>query len=323
MIALDLSGIFGFSHHRSGWKYACGGLKRFHSKNGIYCDTFIEKTFLWELGNYYSSIETSSKLIPYKNNWIGIIHNPPNVPEWFDNYHTPQSLLDKKVFQESLQSCLCIITLSKYLKDWLEKQTTTPIIEVKHPTPLNVPKWSVDKFLKQKYIPIVQIGYWLRNVTLIRDIFCSSRYTKIWLPSSYDQAMYLLNLHNRIDSVSKELQYRWNGIAIPNKISNEEYDELMTGAIVCLELYDSSANNAIIECIARNTPIVVNKITPVVEYLGEDYPLYFSHRDEVSSMVSDIDLIIKAHKYLKDMDKSFLSVTKFAMDLNDKLEEII
>jgi hypothetical protein len=43
-----------------------------------------------------------------------------------------------------------------------------------------------------------------------------------------------------------------------------------------MDLYDATSNNAIVECIIRNTPIIVNKLPGVVDYLGENYPLYFN-----------------------------------------------
>ena len=50
--------------------------------------------------------------------------------------------------------------------------------------------------------------------------------------------------------------------------------------IAFLDLYDSSVNNAVIECIVRNTPVLVNKIPPIVELLGPNYPFYFNDLNE-------------------------------------------
>jgi hypothetical protein len=36
-----------------------------------------------------------------------------------------------------------------------------------------------------------------------------------------------------------------------------------------------------VECIIRGTPVIVNKIGGVSEYLGDNYPLYFNSLDEV------------------------------------------
>ena len=72
--------------------------------------------------------------------------------------------------------------------------------------------------------------------------------------------------------------------------------------IIFLDLYDSSANNAVIECIARGTPLLINPIPAVVEYLGEGYPFYFNDLDEAAEKVKDFDLIKRTHEYLLGCD---------------------
>ena len=63
-------------------------------------------------------------------------------------------------------------------------------------------------------------------------------------------------------------------------------------------MYDSSANNAIIECIARATPILVNPIPAVREYLGEDYPFYFNDLSEAADKALNLELVKETHRYL-------------------------
>lgn len=81
-------------------------------------------------------------------------------------------------------------------------------------------------------------------------------------------------------------------------LSNRRYDQLLSENIVFLDLIDASANNAIIECIVRNTPVLVNPIEPVIEYLGSDYPFYFTSLEEAASKADNPDLVRQAHQYL-------------------------
>ena len=90
----------------------------------------------------------------------------------------------------------------------------------------------------------------------------------------------------------------------------KEYDELLEKNIVFVDLIDASANNAILECIVRNTPIIVNKLEAVVEYLGEDYPLYFENLSDIPSLLEK-DKIVEAHQYLCKLDKTELSIDYF------------
>jgi hypothetical protein len=81
-------------------------------------------------------------------------------------------------------------------------------------------------------------------------------------------------------------------------VPHKEYDKLLSENIIIVNLYDSSANNTVIECIARNTPLLVNPIEPVIEYLGKDYPLYFSSLEEAVEKAEDFDLIEQTHQFL-------------------------
>lgn len=317
---LDLSKIINFESHRSGWGYVMNHLKKYHSKSGVFVDTFIEETFSWNV-NCHKNNPIGQK-IPYKKPWIGFMHNPPNSPTWFDNYNSPQAILEKQIFQDSLKTCLCIVVLSDYLKKWLEKRIDIPIIVVKHPTDTKVKKWNRYSFIKQEKKPVVQIGHWLRKMDSILNLRTTTSHKRVWLPGDIDNALYLLDIYNKRQTDYRQTQFKWAGVHLL-RLSNSEYDDLMTRCVVFLDLYDSSANNAVIEPIARNTPILINKIEPVVEYLGGDYPLYFEDLDHASYLLKNKNNIFSAHDYLKSMNKEWISGTYFADDLISKLKEVI
>ena len=88
------------------------------------------------------------------------------------------------------------------------------------------------------------------------------------------------------------------------------YDILLSNNIVFIHLIDASANNTIIECIIRNTPIIVNRLDAVVEYLGVDYPLYYNNLNELDNIITFVN-IEKAYYYLVSMDKTDLTYTYF------------
>lgn len=321
MIKLDLSKCKGFATHRSGWSYCISSLMSLHSKSGIFVDDFIERSFSWDLDKYYCGSNPHN--IPYQKDWIGFFHNPPNIPEWFDMYNSPMAILDREVFKKSLRKCKAIVTLSDYLKNWLSHHIDVPIISVKHPTEIPRIKWSPEKFAGQKVKPIVQLGYWLRDFFAIHKLNAGPRYHKLWLPSHLETAMTIMKTKEKTQKRFWEEKYLWSGVKINEFLSNEDYDDLMSKCIVFLKLYDSSANNAIVECIARNTPVLVNKIPAVVEYLGENYPLYFDNMDEASNKLLDSNLIISAHIYLKKLHKSWISGKYFAVDVEKKLYEVV
>lgn len=130
---------------------------------------------------------------------------------------------------------------------------------------------------------------------------------------------------------SQSFQNNWNkhfleykksisdSVEVLERVSNEEYDNLLTQNIVFLNLVDASAVNTILECIVRNTPIIVNNIPAVIELLGENYPLYYNSDSKIDEQVSflmcDTKKFKEAHRYLKAMDKTKFTIEYFINDL--------
>ena len=114
-------------------------------------------------------------------------------------------------------------------------------------------------------------------------------------------------------------------VDIMNDLNNTEYDNLLTENIVFINLVDASAVNTLIECIVRNTPIIINRHPAVVELLGEKYPLYygdeygcgnyFEINTQVNKLLSNLKHIEAAHNYLKNMDKTKFSIEYFTNNL--------
>jgi hypothetical protein len=74
-------------------------------------------------------------------------------------------------------------------------------------------------------------------------------------------------------------------------VSDDEYDALLENSVVFLKLRDAPADTTVVECIARNTPILINRLPGVVEYLGEDYPFYYSSLDEAEAKLQQPALL--------------------------------
>lgn len=121
-----------------------------------------------------------------------------------------------------------------------------------------------------------------------------------------------------------------NSVDVLNRLTNEEYDELLTENIVIINLLDASACNTLIECVARCTPIIINKHPAVVEILGRNYPLYYNTQEldgvsenyyqqnkEIDELLSKKGIIKKANDYLRKLNKDNLSISNFKQQLVD------
>ncbi|WP_413167423.1 hypothetical protein ACL6C3_12145 [Capilliphycus salinus ALCB114379] len=297
--------------HRSGWSYVINSLKPLHHPSGIFVDGFIERKFCW--GD--NPGEAQNNPTPYQEPWVGFIHVPPRVPKWFHYEQAPQSIFKTQLWQESLPYCQGLFCLSEYHKLWLEKRLDVPIISLFHPTEIPSNKFDFENFLANSDKKIVQIGWWLRK---LNSIYClpTQKLRKAILMKNEPHYRYLLEKEREIFN----LQVDEDAVELMPFLSNEDYDKLLTENIIYLDLYDASANNVIIECMARHTPLLVNPIPAVREYLGEDYPLYFSSREEAREKGENWGLIREANEYLKqDWIRERLMVDSFNNNLISQL----
>jgi hypothetical protein len=159
-------------------------------------------------------------------------------------------------------------------------------------------KWEWNRFIKNKDKKIVQVGWWLRKLHTIYQL-PTAKYRKIFLKITHADVDGLLKKEREI--LLKEGTFNdkmYETVQSITYIPHAEYDRLLAENIIIINLYDSSANNTVIECIVRNTPLLVNPIEPVIEYLGRDYPFYFTSLEEAAAKAEDLDLIYSTHIYL-------------------------
>lgn len=308
---LNLSKCEGFSMHRSGWSYVINCLKPFHSAKGIFLDDFVEKKFIWDRKKDNSH---------YNFPWIGIIHVPSHDKPEFDKKNSLQFLFSQPNFHKSLKNCLCLVTLSNSLlidvNNFLQSLGfNIPTFSVKHPTEKVDKTWSPFEFLKSPSIS--QLGYWLRNFEEFSNI-CSFikdnnlNYETYCLPGFVEEYN---KIWNRLSCfIGKDYE-----IHAPSRLENNQYDKHLSKTLVYACFWATSANNGIIEPMIRNTPIITNKLDATVEYLGNDYPLYYNGPEDLL----DTNKILEAHEYIKNMDKYFLTGEYFVYDFITKLKNIL
>lgn len=103
-------------------------------------------------------------------------------------------------------------------------------------------------------------------------------------------------------------------VHVLQRLDHNEFDEMISSSVVFLDLIECSASNTLIECIVACTPVYINKLPAVVEYLGEDYPLYYENVDDIH--IND-QHILNAHEYLKRLDKQQLTSDHFIKSIRN------
>jgi hypothetical protein len=114
-----------------------------------------------------------------------------------------------------------------------------------------------------------------------------------------------INSSNKfLQGVSDVLQHHYYSVDIIENLTNEEYDVLLSQNIVFLHLVDCSAVNTVLECIVRNTPIIVNRLPALEEVLGAEYPGFYSDPLYALSLCDTMSKVQAIHEYLTRLDKT-------------------
>ena len=237
--------------------------------------------------------------------FVAFFHNPPNIPEWFDHDNSPQVVTARPQFVQSLQNCQGIYVFSEHLKEWLLNNVglPCPVNVLTHPTEevSGIDRWSPANFLAAGRPRLVQVGYWLRRLHSIYTIKLPEHWRRIWLYGN-PRALDLIAAEARNDKECAS-SLMLNPVELL-RLDNNEYDTLLSGSVALIDVYDSSCNNAIIECVVRGTPALVKRLPPTEEYLGKGYPLFFDSLAEASEKVSSFSAVVAAHRYMVDLQKS-------------------
>lgn len=109
-------------------------------------------------------------------------------------------------------------------------------------------------------------------------------------------------------------------------MSNIDYNEALTSSVVCINLSNAAANNIVLECIARGTPLLINNVGGVEDYLGKKYPLYYVSKKHVEQMTQKIkhdpSILSRTHTYLLKRRQKFL-MQRFLQEIEKGLGVMI
>jgi len=260
-----------WDHHRGGWRRTVELIDaELGTPHGI---------------RFVSAVEDELFLRgPILEPWVGFVHQ---VPRQMSHFPDIDRLTAMPAWRWSMKRCLGLWVLTDYQRDALrDRGVDVPIAVVRYPIEQPVLPFSLRAFEAARPRRVLFVGEFLRDYQAFYDLDAPG-YEKIMLASDEFDPAGLGLVEN--DSVT----------VVPRCLA-EDYDRLLAGSIVFLRLFDAVANTTVVECLARATPIVVNRIGAVTEYLGEDYPLYYDDLREASAHLAEPARIRAAHVHLRD-----------------------
>lgn len=132
-----------FHHQSSGWRDVFAYFSIYSKQYGIYLDSFIERTFI-----YNREYNLSIGKIPYMMEWIGFIHS---------SYDKIELMLKDKTFLDSLNMCKCLYVMSQELKMKIidnlgERKIRIPVYFLEYPVDINVKTFNMDIWKKERIV---------------------------------------------------------------------------------------------------------------------------------------------------------------------------
>ena len=239
----------------------------------------------------------------FSSPWVGFLHNvpkhPPQTKEIYSIFDLDlERMIETDSWKKSIFYCKNIFVFSQYIKCFLLEKTDVSITVLKHPTFFPDVKFDINHFMKCKLKQLTLVGHWNRNFQSIFDI--DTCYKKNLLVSE----QFLNESIHRVYAVNDTVEFfDW--------LPNDQYDKLLSSSVIFCPLFDCSACNTILDCIARNTPILLPRLPAAEEYLGLDYPLFYDSLEEASSKIDNCENVLKAHRHLFEMNKKDLTFDYF------------
>ena len=318
--------------HRGGWKVVIESLIKSgllndaiaaHDENKLPTSTedirffdLTEKHFYWEQKGFVTEP------------WVGIMHLAMSLPSHIEQSLHLENLLTHEAFLGSLPHCIALVVLSDDTKTKVEKALQSfenlNVCTLRHPITVeqNATLFSnkdLDMIFSQNS-GIILVGQQYRRLATIHRIKTSRQ--KFWLPGMPANSAAANHVKGRLIEELKadNMTQQDDSVILMYAQNFWEYDQYIKQNIVIVDIWGATANNAILEAIALNIPFLVSKLPATVEYLGMDYPLFFSNYSEIENIINqhpaELRKILQhANEYLKMMDKSKFTLDEFSHGL--------
>lgn len=293
--------------HRSGWSYALDSIEHLYADTGVIFDDFVERTFLYRRDWHNDYI--------YTEPWIGVVHHAPDIPSWYLENLQLWGMIESPRWIESLPQLKMLIAMAPNLQQWLKlRYPNLPVALIKHPTGRPAIYWTPERFMQNPDKKLLQVGWFCRNTAAIYQVRSEADY---WLRKSHlrQKVVWVGHTEQLCQTYFRGEEHNYGFTTVIEPQGDVEYDILLSRNIVFMEVLAAAANNTVVECIARNTPIVINRHPGPLYYLGEDYPLFYDDIAQVHELVTPAR-VLQAYQYLQRMDKSWIRGACFAESLS-------
>lgn len=323
-----------------------GSIGRSSEAPTLMLDTYVDRTFHWalEVMRSIGKVPYTRPWVGIVHHTFDTTHSTYNCAVLFQNAEFLQSLSCCRglvaltgYLSSQLRSALDAAGFP-----------SIPVTAIYHPMPPVLEKhmFTMQKYARNAQRYLVQIGTWLRNPYGIYNLslppslglqkaalrardsgqyFAPKPETHFFenlekFLFSYDtvkgpygisghevnDTTNMINKYNR--GMYQQIEQNHNSVVVLEHLTDDAYDELLSENVVYLKLVDCSAVNTVLECIVRNTPIVINRHPALEEVLGPNYPGFYTDDLEAVACLSRIEAM---HNHLRMLDKTKTNLATF------------
>lgn len=286
--------------HFNGWVSIIESLSRVFTRKDFVLHPFLDRDTLFFFDNL--------KVLKGKP-WVGIVHFPTHGAPLLHPEVNSINVVKKINASEYKDNCSGLIVLTNKAKETLSQFTDIPIHRLWHPKFVGKNSFDITSYFRN---PIIRhpgkayrdfYPYFQFQTELKKEIYIEPE-NKWLIDNSLELSGSLIN-----DSVSIKTTF----------LKAKKYIKNLTTSIGFSYYYDCEASNSILEHLMTHTPIIVNRLPSIEEYLGSDYPMYYE--DIIHSpndFVLNKKFITEVSLYLKDRSsKKRFTVEKFCSDINN------
>lgn len=294
--------------HLSGWPWVCQYLKAASKPDGILLDDFVEDSF---------GDRITGRCVP----WVGIFHHPPSTSALTKHSATAaHKYMEQPVVQNALRHMKLGITLASHFTEWMaeHRAVNCPMVTIPHPIEMPPENLHWDpKCLTNDRVEIMHYGNYLKNTLALNHLPAVPGYQYIRVKGDrpWDERW-----DKRCRFSYRSVRKNYKQVKLVQRLTNSQLDEALRESICLFEYVGLAASNALLECIVRNVPVIVNRMPAAVEYLGRDYPLFYDNLGQAIGLMNH-NYIMAAHKYLKRMDKTRYTIEYFMRKLREAIAD--
>ena len=323
--------------HRSGWgrviQYLIDSNRMVANSEKIDIDrkggNLTDIFFLDFVEKYFESDKKETVRMP----WVGIMHLAMNLPVHIHQALRLENALQNSNFLASLEHCLALFVLSDDVRTFLTKYLNSngfgkvAVYTVRHPVTVesSAEKFTLqdlDILIESSSAGVILLGQQYRRLATLHSLKTTRK--KLWLPGAPEGSPEAELMKNELptelaidNSTTIDLS-----VTVLYTSNFTDYDNLIKHYIVIIDLWGATANNAIMEIMALSIPAYVRRLPSTIEYLGDDYPMFFDNKADIEHEINQDPVLLmnrlkRAHYYLQNLKMEKLTLEYFLRSLQD------